>query len=1005
MSEEVNPGFKFTTVGGYWEETRPNGTNIELDVRFKANDEWSDWMKTPGEEDPFLNDEDQENGIKKYTTASTNEADSMQYRFTMFGDGINSPKVKNIDWTFINTAESTSFTEAPSPKFSSLGGVSKATYVALASKDKDVVSRKTWGADESYRYLSSNDIDPVLIEIDDTTYEKYKDELKYSKVVEKDENGDKYKWPLQYPEDVKKIIIHHTATTSNLDNPKQAIRDIYYYHAITRGWGDIGYNYVMDQDGLIYEGRYGGEGVIAAHAGIGNNGSIGIAVLGNYETSDADDKVIESLGKFLAKKTKLHGIDAEGFSEFRGQIMDNIFGHKDIMSTACPGANLYEKLPAIRKIAATYVDEKEKFVKEFDYQNQTDLYYLELKPSESYSLTLEVENIGTEDWDANTYVIVSNLPEFEGVLTFPGNYDGDKIIAKMEESYVKSGETATFKINLKAGTKGDIVTLHISPLMNGYRRSTDMISIPVSVEQTNYKYEYVDSKYPEKTMEKGESFKGWVKLKNTGNVTWKSSGANTVILGTDHEKDRESAFIEGDNKSRIGYLVEESVAPGETGTFELNLVAPEEGGYYKEYFTPVVEGVTWMTDSGIYFETTVFGGLYEGEFVEAKASEEWMKGSKYLIVLKIRNVGQETWKKEDISAGVIKHKSITINGSELLTDEVAPGDVGMLTVSVELGDDISGAKRSMLIRPKVKGKEIMKNAIKVSYRVKNKYYEIAPDSPSEEEEGEEKDIRIRLTPDETPIIGANGDFDVYNRTSVLESYDKTATFKSELNDSKIKITSGQDTYEKVGPIRFVPKGSTILNVNGSEYRGILELQIVDNEVAIINELPLEEYLQGLAEEPNNEEYEKIKAIMVAARSYALFYMEKAEKFPGKPYNLDDDPAVSQKYMGYSFEKNAPNVVKAVNETEGQVVYYDGELVKTPYFSKSDGVATKSAKEVWNWDAPYLVSVDDSYCDSKVFWGHGVGLSGCGAKGMAQNGSTYIEILKHYYTGVEIVDLY
>ena len=65
---------------------------------------------------------------------------------------------------------------------------------------------------------------------------------------EKDKYERKLTWPLEYPEKVSKIVIHHTGTTKDLDNPEKAIRDIYYYHVMGRGWGDIGYNYIIDND-------------------------------------------------------------------------------------------------------------------------------------------------------------------------------------------------------------------------------------------------------------------------------------------------------------------------------------------------------------------------------------------------------------------------------------------------------------------------------------------------------------------------------------------------------------------------------------------------------------------------------------------------------------------------------------------------------------------------------------------------------------------------------------
>jgi SpoIID/LytB domain protein len=147
--------------------------------------------------------------------------------------------------------------------------------------------------------------------------------------------------------------------------------------------------------------------------------------------------------------------------------------------------------------------------------------------------------------------------------------------------------------------------------------------------------------------------------------------------------------------------------------------------------------------------------------------------------------------------------------------------------------------------------------------------------------------------------------------------------------------------------------------------------------------------------------------MVAARTYAKYYLDHGGKFTGKPYDLEDSPATSQKYLGYTFEKRAPNVVKAAEETAGQMVTYDGEIVKTPYFSKSDGTYTKSYKSVWGGnEIPYLVPVKDPYCTtSKTFSGHGVGLSACGAAGMADQGFNYVQILKYYYTGVEVTDFY
>jgi hypothetical protein len=101
---------------------------------------------------------------------------------------------------------------------------------------------------------------------------------------------------------VQKVIVHHTATQNGDPNPTATIRSILYYHAVTQGWGDIGYNFLIDEAGNVFEGRYSrqyssgesptgqdlnGNGVTAAHAQGYNSGTVGIALLGTLTNQDA----------------------------------------------------------------------------------------------------------------------------------------------------------------------------------------------------------------------------------------------------------------------------------------------------------------------------------------------------------------------------------------------------------------------------------------------------------------------------------------------------------------------------------------------------------------------------------------------------------------------------------------------------------------------------------------------------------------------------------------------
>jgi peptidoglycan hydrolase-like amidase len=192
----------------------------------------------------------------------------------------------------------------------------------------------------------------------------------------------------------------------------------------------------------------------------------------------------------------------------------------------------------------------------------------------------------------------------------------------------------------------------------------------------------------------------------------------------------------------------------------------------------------------------------------------------------------------------------------------------------------------------------------------------------------------------------------------------------------------------------------------NRYRGIVECRIIDNEIKFINELPLETYLNGLAEEPDTEPYEKQRAFAIAARSYALFYLISGQrKFPGKPWDGSDSPASFQAYGGVVFEERNPRWKDAVKSTESKVLSWERKVVKAPYFSSDNG-RTKSALDVWGWEhTPYLNSKDDPWCKGMSNAGHGVGMSGCGAEGQANEGKTAEEILHYYYPGTKILPVH
>lgn len=175
-----------------------------------------------------------------------------------------------------------------------------------------------------------------------------------------------------YGDTIKAAFVHHTTGASNYsrDEVPAMIRAIYAYHTQTLGWSDIGYNFLVDRFGRIYEGRWGGmdQPVIGAHTGGFNTDTVGVAALGDYEANPAPDAAVAAFGQILGWKLGLHGRDPYGSTTLTsgggsssrypaGQVVEFnvVSGHRDASYTLCPGQYLYPRLPEIRSEAATYI--------------------------------------------------------------------------------------------------------------------------------------------------------------------------------------------------------------------------------------------------------------------------------------------------------------------------------------------------------------------------------------------------------------------------------------------------------------------------------------------------------------------------------------------------------------------------------------------------------------------------------------------------------------------------
>jgi hypothetical protein len=195
-----------------------------------------------------------------------------------------------------------------------------------------IVTRKEWGADESIR----------------------KNNQKYAPIT--------------------KLFVHHTVTEADSD-PAATVRAIYAYHVQGNGWDDIGYNFLVDAQGKVYEGRWArdyaagekptGEdldenGVVGAHVLNHNVGAAGVAMLGDFSNGEPTQAARDGLVQLMAWKADRHNIDVMGHDPFTTsegavEFFPNLAGHRDAGQTECPGDRLYPLLPGIRDKVASMV--------------------------------------------------------------------------------------------------------------------------------------------------------------------------------------------------------------------------------------------------------------------------------------------------------------------------------------------------------------------------------------------------------------------------------------------------------------------------------------------------------------------------------------------------------------------------------------------------------------------------------------------------------------------------
>jgi len=288
---------KFNALAAYWEVKSGSGNPLKLQVR-TSNDgaKFGEWTEAH---------------LENHQASKTGSNQARSYSELLFLPGqyvqykleLNGVALKLVGLSFIDSTQGPGTILAPPAGSLTVAGT------------PNIIRRAQWGANEGWRYANGAEV-----------------------------------WPREYR--TPKVMIVHHSETSNVYNadPAADVRGIYYYHAITKGWGDIGYNYLIDWKGNIYEGRYGGDDVVGGHAYQYNYGSVGICLVGSFKGVAPTAAQQDALVQVLTWKARQKTIDplARIYFVDRANVAC-ISGHRDVIDTSCPGDSMYTILPSVRQ--------------------------------------------------------------------------------------------------------------------------------------------------------------------------------------------------------------------------------------------------------------------------------------------------------------------------------------------------------------------------------------------------------------------------------------------------------------------------------------------------------------------------------------------------------------------------------------------------------------------------------------------------------------------------------
>jgi hypothetical protein len=244
-----------------------------------------------------------------------------------------------------------------------------------------------------------------------------------------------------------------------------------------------------------------------------------------------------------------------------------------------------------------------------------------MRPGERKYVSLVIKNTGNVAWSntgANPLDLGSTRPTDRSSPFYDNTWLGYNRPARMKEASVAPGQNATLEFWIKAPLLNQSIDFkeYFTPVVEGITWMQDIgLNYAIHVDRADFGWSLVgQAAYTDDTkvaptgltqMQPGERKYVALVIKNTGNVTWTNSGNNPLHLGSTRPTDRNSPFYDSTwlGYNRPARMKETSVPPGQNATLEFWIKAPvvPSGSIYREYFTPLIEGTTWLQDIGLNY--------------------------------------------------------------------------------------------------------------------------------------------------------------------------------------------------------------------------------------------------------------------------------------------------------------------------------------------------------------------------------------------------------------------